>query len=478
MSTVLLADDDASIRTVLSRAFEKHGHHVHATGAGDQLMRWVGEGLGDVVITDVIMPTGGFGESGIDLLSRIKRMRPALPVIVISAQSTLMTAVKANAAGAYEYLAKPFDLNEIIACVENAAQQTQAKPAMPGGAEASLAHHSIIGTSQAMQQIFRTLARMVSVDLTVLIHGESGTGKELVARALHDLGARKHNPFVPMNMAAIPRELVESELFGHEKGAFTGALARKSGTFEQAASGTVFLDEIGDMPMEAQTKLLRVLQQGEFTSVGGTRPIQTDVRVICATHRDLTELVKTGSFREDLYYRLNVVPITVPPLRSRVEDIPQLATHFLQKAETRGLPPKILSRDAMVELQGYSWPGNVRELENLIYRLCALTAEHVADAKAVRSHLQTGEGSDVLHAGSLESAILEHLRRYFAAHEGSLPPQGLYERVLALVERPLIQETLKATAGNQLKAASVLGINRNTLRKRMRELGICVNGAG
>jgi two-component system nitrogen regulation response regulator GlnG len=310
-----------------------------------------------------------------------------------------------------------------------------------------------------------------------MITGESGTGKELVARALHDYGKRRAGPFVAINMAAIPRELIESELFGHEKGSFTGALARGVGRFEQAQGGTLFLDEIGDMPLEAQTRLLRVLQQGEYTAVGGRTPIRADVRIIAATHRDLRQLIRQGLFREDLFYRLNVVPIRLPPLRERSEDIPALTRHFFALAQSEGLPMKSLDGAAMERLKNHRWPGNVRELENLVRRLAALYSQEVIGLDAIEAELAEAPGAVPTETPANEGlggATERHLRDYFAAHKGGLPPAGLYDRVLREVERPLILLTLGATRGNQLKAAQLLGLNRNTLRKKIRELDIDV----
>jgi two-component system nitrogen regulation response regulator GlnG len=309
-----------------------------------------------------------------------------------------------------------------------------------------------------------------------MIMGESGTGKELVARALHDYGRRRHGPFVAVNMAAIPKELVESELFGHERGAFTGATNRGIGRFEQAEGGTLFLDEIGDMPLEAQTRLLRVLQQGEYTTVGGRTPIRTDVRIIAATNRELRQLINQGLFREDLYYRLNVVPLRLPPLRERGEDIADLVRHFLHKAEDEGLPVKRIDTDALELLRRYRWPGNVRELENLIRRLAVLHSGDAVSAATIASELseppQDGNGADDGEPVSLAVSIERHLTRYFATHGDQLPPAGLYDRVVQEVERPLISICLAATRGNQIRAAHLLGLNRNTLRKKIRDLGL------
>jgi two-component system nitrogen regulation response regulator GlnG len=344
--TVLVADDDRSIRTVLTQALGRSGYQVRSTGNAATLWRWVEDGEGDLVITDVVMPD----ENGLDLIPRIRKIRPDLRVVVMSAQSTLMTAVKATQRGAFEYLPKPFDLQELLSVVGRAlAVPTEAfvTASEPRDADERL---PLIGRSPAMQEIYRTIARLTTTDLTVMINGESGTGKELVARALHDYGKRRAGPFVAINMAAIPRELIESELFGHERGAFTGATTRTQGRFEQANGGTLFLDEIGDMPPEAQTRLLRVLQEGEFTSVGGRQPIKANVRIIAATHRDLRNAIRQGQFREDLFYRLNVVPIRLPPLRERVEDIQVLARHFLERARDDGLPGKTLNPSAVVQL--------------------------------------------------------------------------------------------------------------------------------
>ncbi|MGN6514934.1 MAG: sigma 54-interacting transcriptional regulator, partial [Rhizomicrobium sp.] len=313
-------------------------------------------------------------------------------------------------------------------------------------------------------------------DLTVMIVGESGTGKELVARALHDYGRRRAGPFVAVNMAAIPKELVESELFGHERGAFTGAINRGIGRFEQAEGGTLFLDEIGDMPLEAQTRLLRVLQQGEYTTVGGRTPIRTDVRIIAATNRELRQLIQQGLFREDLYYRLNVVPLRLPPLRERGEDIPDLVRHFLRKAEEEGLPPKYLDADALQLLRQYRWPGNVRELENLVRRLAVLHAGETIPASAVMAELREPARPALDHgaeeSASLSAAVEHHLTRYFAEHGDRLPPPGVYDRILQEIERPLLSICLAATRGNQIRAAHLLGLNRNTLRKKIRDLGL------
>jgi len=330
-----------------------------------------------------------------------------------------------------------------------------------------------------MQEIYRVLARLMQTDLTVMITGESGTGKELVARALHDYGKRRSGPFVAINMAAIPRDLIESELFGHEKGAFTGANTRASGRFEQAEGGTLFLDEIGDMPMEAQTRLLRVLQQGEYTTVGGRTPIKADVRIIAATNKDLRILIQQGLFREDLFFRLNVVPLRLPPLRERIEDIPDLIRHFFALAEREGLPPKQLEQAALDRLKRHRWPGNVRELENLARRLSALYPQETITASVIEAELaqpavMAQAGEEPRTEEGLASAVERHLAAYFASFGDGMPPPGLYHRILREIEYPLLTVTLAATRGNQIRAADLLGVNRNTLRKKIRDLDIQV----
>jgi two-component system nitrogen regulation response regulator GlnG len=473
VAKILVADDDRAIRMVLNQALIRLGHEVRMTSNAATLWRWVAEGEGDLVITDVIMPD----ENGLDLIPRIKKIRPELRIIVMSAQNTLLTAVKATERGAFEYLPKPFDLRELVSVVERALTAPRGSPAPPE--EEDLEDQlPLIGRSAAMQEIYRVLARLMGTDLTVMIVGESGTGKELVARALHNYGKRRSGPFVAINMAAIPRELIESELFGHEKGAFTGATSRGVGRFEQAQGGTLFLDEIGDMPIEAQTRLLRVLQEGEFTAVGGRVPIRADVRIVAATHHDLRQLIRQGLFREDLFYRLNVAPIRLPPLRERTSDIPALVRHFAALAVREGLPMKRLDGAAMERLRAYRWPGNVRELENLVRRLAALYSQEIIGIGIIEAELGEmpvlNDPAEPPSGEGLAAAVEHHIKGYFAAHRGGLPAAGLYDRVLREVERPLIVLTLGATRGNQIRAAHLLGLNRNTLRKKIRELDIPV----
>ena len=483
---ILVADDDAAIRTVISQALTRAGYDVRVTGTAGTLWRWVQAGEGDLVITDVVMPD----ENAFELLPRIKKVRPDLPIIVMSAQNTFMTAIKASEGGAYDYLPKPFDLKELIAIVGRALAEPRTRG--PRDVVEEIEGMPLVGRSPAMQEIYRTLARLMQTDLTVMITGESGTGKELVARALHDYGKRTKGPFVAINMAAIPRDLIESELFGHEKGAFTGANARSAGRFEQAEGGTLFLDEIGDMPMEAQTRLLRVLQQGEYTTVGGRTHIKTNVRIVAATNKDLRILIQQGLFREDLFFRLNVVPLRLPPLRERSEDIPDLVRHFFKIAAAEGLPLKHMEAAALERMKRYRWPGNIRELENLIRRLAALYPQETIADQLVESELgadapvlstprsaQNGGGATApLSQGadqeesSLSLSVEHHLSSLFKEYGEQLPPPGLYHRILREIEYPLISAALAATRGNQIKAAELLGLNRNTLRKKVRDLDV------
>jgi two-component system nitrogen regulation response regulator GlnG len=471
--SILVADDDAAIRTVLNQALSRAGYQVRSTGNAATLWRWVSQGEGDLVITDVVMPD----ENAFDLVPRIKKIRPDLPVIIMSAQNTFMTAIRASERGAYEYLPKPFDLKELIAIVGGAFSEPAEKVRAPANVD-DFEAIPLVGRSPAMQEIYRVLARLMQTDLTVMVTGESGTGKELVVRALHDYGKRRNGPFVAMNMAAIPRDLIESELFGHEKGAFTGAGARSTGRFEQAEGGTLFLDEIGDMPMEAQTRLLRVLQQGEYTTVGGRTPMKADVRIIAATNKDPRVLIRQGLFREDLFFRLNVVPLRLPPLRERIEDVPDLIRHFIAQAEREGLPLKQLDLGAFNRLKRYRWPGNVRELENLARRLAVLYPQETITAAVIDAELaQTAvvtAGDEPVREENLSTAVEHYLSRYFAGFDADLPPPGLYDRILREVEYPLLYAALAATRGNQIRAADLLGVNRNTLRKKIRDLDIHV----
>lgn len=459
---ILIADDDSSVRLVLSQAFTRLGYQVRATGNATTLLKWVSDGEGDLVVTDVMMPD----ENVFDVLPRIRKERPKLPIIVMSAQNTLLTAVNAADAGAFEYVSKPFDLDDVTAAARRALSR-------PADAEASKAQARamrderlpLIGRSAPMQEVYRTIARLVGADLTVLILGESGTGKELVARALHDLGRRRDGKFVVINLAAVPRERVETELFGRGEGDL--------GRLVEADGGTLFLDEIGDMPLDAQTRLLRVIDGTEpvINPKTGRRP---NVRIIAATNRDLRGLIQQGLFREDLFFRLNVAPVRLPPLRDRAEDIPDLARTFLLRANREGLPAKTIDQSALDRMKSHSWPGNVRELENLIRRMCALYAEELITARIVDRELQDHAPAPRADEGPVTLAALveRHLASHFAEQPDGVPAAGLYDRVLQEVERPLIQLTLSATRGNQVRAAEILGLNRNTLRKKIQDLGV------
>jgi two-component system, NtrC family, nitrogen regulation response regulator GlnG len=473
--TILVADDDAAIRTVVTQALTRAGYDVRATGTASSLWHWVANGDGDLVITDVVLPD----EDAFQVLPRMKKIRPRLPIVVMSAKNTIVTAITAAELGAFDYLPKPFDLNELISIAGRALQEPDRHQAALRDVADQSENLPLIGRSPAMQDIYRVIARLTQSDLTVLITGESGSGKELVARVLHDFGKRRKGPFVAVNMAAIPRELIESELFGHEKGAFTGAINRQSGRFEQAQGGTLFLDEIGDMPMEAQTRLLRVLQQSEYMPVGGRTSVKTNVRIVAATHRDLRILIQQGQFREDLFFRLNVVPVRLPPLRERPEDVPDLVRHFLVQAGKEGLPPKQFARDALDALARYRWPGNVRELHNLVRRLAVLQADETITAAIVEQELagparglEPSDESYRIGEHSISRFMERHLARYFAEFGNGLPPDGLHQRMLLEVEIPLINAALAATNGNQLRAADLLGINRNTLRSKIRGYGL------
>ncbi|GGD51065.1 response regulator [Erythrobacter arachoides] len=452
----LLVEDDNAIATVLTAGLEDEGFIVETTDSVTGRDAALAAGRYDVMLTDVMLADG----DGIETLGKVQDAWPDLPVIILSAQNTLDTAVRAMTRGAFEYFPKPFDLDEVVRAARQAAEAKDADPAK-GETPQDL---PLIGRSKAMQEVYRLISRVLHNDLTVLVLGESGTGKELVAEAIHELGRRKAGPFVAVNTAAIPRELIESELFGHEKGAFTGATARAIGKFEQASGGTLFLDEIGDMPAEAQTRLLRALQSGRIRRVGGNEEIAVDVRIVAATNKDLAPLIAEGAFREDLFYRLNVVPIKLPPLRDRDGDIGPLARHFLGLAAQEGLPARRLSRDAERMLAQQPWRGNVRELKNLVYRAALLAREDTIDVATVSGLFDgasaKGGSADI---GASVSAWLAGAN--FAEGE-------LYHAALGELERPIFHYALARTHGNQLKAAHLLGINRNTLRKRLSDLAI------
>lgn len=468
--TVIVADDDRTIRTVLSQALTRAGCRVRSTGTISTLWRWIEEGEGDCVVSDVMMPDG----DALDLLPAIQRKRPDLPVIVMSAQNTMMTAIRATEVGAYEYIPKPFDLREVLSQVNKALSRQRRPEPRADQTEDKPQQLPLIGRSPAMQDVYRIMARLMTTDLGVMISGESGTGKELVARALHTFGLRKEGDFVAINMASVPPDMIEVELFG--TAAVAGA--EGAGKFEQAQGGTLFLDEVGDMPLEAQTRLLRVLQDNEFSRVGGRDTLTANARIIAATHQDLRALVNEGRFREDLFYRLNIVPVRLPPLRDRLDDIPDLARSFLRNAEAEGLPRKTISTEALDELRKLEWAGNVRELENLMRRLAVLCPDETISANVVAQEIKARPssvaGPQAEQGHKLSQAIESHLKRYFDLHGENLPPTGLYDRIIKEVELPLIALSLSATRGNQVRTAELLGINRNTLRKKIQDLDISV----
>ena len=463
--TILLVEDDTTIALIIRETLAEECSVFVAVTTLAERNAWLAANDPDLLITDVVLPDG----DGIDSLPGAG-VDPDVPIIVLSAQNTLDTAVRATGIGSYDYLPKPFDLEDLTTAVRAALKRRRAEPsavADTGPADS----HGLVGRAPAMQAVYRTIARLASNDLAVLILGESGTGKEVVARAVHATGLRRAGPFVAINMAAIPRELIEAELFGHEKGAFTGATSRNAGRFEQAAGGTLFLDEIGDMPLEAQTRLLRVLQSNEYSTVGGSQALRADVRVVAATHRDMRTLVADGRFREDLFYRLNVIPVTLPPLRDRRSDIAALIRHFVEAGRASGLPDRQFAPAAMQLLERYDWPGNVRELGNVVQRLAVLSRDTIVTVRDVEAVLyESGETSPVVApADAIGRAVDDWAREELAAAEQD---GTIHERLQAIVEAALLRRVLRDVRGNQLEAARRLGINRNTLRKRLGQLDI------
>ena len=470
--TLIIAEDDESIRLVTSRYLQDLGYEIFMATNLKELWKLIESNKGDVLITDVMLPDGEL----FDILPQIVEYRENLPVIVVSAKNNLQTAISATRQGAYEYLPKPFDLDELQKLIKKALESKQNlknKTKIRNESEKQL----IVGRSPAMQDLYKSIARLSQNDLTVMIYGESGTGKELVAKALHKYSTRSEKPFIALNMAAIPNDLIESELFGHEKGSFTGAHQKSDGKFKLAEKGTLFLDEIGDMPIDAQTRLLRVLQEGEFTPIGGKEKIQTDTRIIAATHKNLSNLIEKGEFREDLFYRLNVVPISIPPLRERKEDIPELVNHFLDKAKDLQLEPKKFTTESFQILEKYQWPGNVRELENFILKLCALyTDENIMNDDLAEEILNLQKlDEQMLDVDNQFSKILEN---YLSRNINKINKEyqgDVYNYFVTELEKVLLLEVLKNKNGNQLKAAELLGLNRNTLRKKITELNISID---
>ena len=462
---VLIVEDDASIGLVVSAALTAEDIDVQLCDTVSGRDAALAGGHFDLMLTDVVLKDS----DGLATLKQVIAAAPDMPVIIMSAQNTLETAVRASEINAFEYFPKPFDLNDLVLAVKQGIEKRRAVPDSPSDmlSEANL---PMIGRSAAMQDVYRMVARLLRNDLSVLISGESGTGKELVAEAIHMLGHRKTGPFVAVNMAAIPSELIEAELFGHEKGAFTGAVGQAIGRFEQAQGGTLFLDEIGDMPKHAQTRLLRALQSGVISRIGGKASIRLDVRIVAATNQNLEEMIAKGSFREDLFYRLNVVPINMPPLRDRTEDIGLLAQHFLMLAAKDGLPIRKIDESAISTLMTMPWRGNIRELRNLIYRLALVCREDIITDTTVLQNVENAPDSDApLQGASFEAAVTQFLREHKLRGSSR---ERLYPKALAQFEIPLLQAVMRQVKGNQLKAAALLGINRNTLRKKLTDYGI------
>lgn len=470
--TLIIAEDDESIRLVTSRYLQDLGYEIFMATNLKELWKLIESNKGDVLITDVMLPDGEL----FDILPQIVEYRDNLPVIVVSAKNNLQTAISATKQGAYEYLPKPFDLDELQKLIKKAYESKQNHKKITKIRNES-EKQLIVGRSPAMQDLYKSIARLSQNDLTVMIYGESGTGKELVAKALHKYSTRSEKPFIALNMAAIPNDLIESELFGHEKGSFTGAHQKSDGKFKLAEKGTLFLDEIGDMPIDAQTRLLRVLQEGEFTPIGGKEKIQADTRIIAATHKNLSNLIEKGEFREDLFYRLNVVPISIPPLRERKEDIPELVNHFLDKAKDLKLEPKKFTTESFQILEKYQWPGNVRELENFILKLCALYKdENILNEDLTEEILNLQKldqqmlDTDNQFSKILENYLSRNINKINKEYQGDV-----YNYFVTELEKVLLLEVLKNKNGNQLKAAELLGLNRNTLRKKITELNISID---
>ena len=458
---IWIVDDDKSIRWVLERTLQKAGFATRVFTNGEAVLAALQEGAPAILISDIRMP----GMDGFTLLNEIQAHYPELPVIIITAHTDLDSAVKSYQGGAFEYLPKPFDLDEIVELVNRAIARSQEQPAL---ADSTLDASFIIGEAPAMQEVFRIIGRLSQSNMTVLIQGESGTGKERVAAALHQHGPRADKPFIALNMAAIPKDLIESELFGHEKGAFTGAATTRAGRFEQADGGTLFLDEIGDMPLEAQTRLLRVLSDGIFFRVGGHIPTHVDVRIIAATHRNLEAQVQSGVFREDLFHRLNVVRLHLPRLSERREDIPKLATHFLQQAaQEMNIETRVLSREASAFLVKQDWPGNVRQLENVCRWLTVMSVS--------REILLSDLPTDMLHsqvAQDKEANDWQNALRQWADHALQQGATNLLSDATPVFERILLESALEHAAGRRGDAAALLGWGRNTLTRKLKELGI------
>ncbi len=474
---ILIAEDELSLRTILKKLFQKKGFEVETAGDGQVALTKLRESPYDLAILDIKMPS----LSGLEVLDQLKKDKVKTAIIVMTAQDTMRNAVDAMKKGAYDYITKPFELDELEMIVDKAvearrlAEEVQSLRREVSGLKVDK-EAKIVGQSRAVREVYKTIGKVAANDVSILITGESGTGKELIAKAIHQNSARAKGPFVAVNCAAIPRDLLESELFGYRKGAFTGAEENRPGHFEIANNGTLFLDEVGDLPLPLQAKLLRVLQEKEVQRLGSSEAKAVDVRILAATNQNLEKMVKEKKFREDLFFRLNVIPIHLPPLRERKEDIPLLCEYFLAKlGQETGILRKTLSPEAMQMLEGYRWPGNIRELENVIKRAAILSANETLHVQDFAFFL--GKGAEdtqrEIEEMGLEELIASRLQS-FLAKLGDLETTNLYETIMEMAERPLIRLILKQTGQNQIRAAKILGINRNTLRKKIRTLKIAV----
>ncbi len=470
---ILVVDDEKNICWILNRLFTQKGYIVDEAHTGREALEKIERNKYNLVFLDIIMPD----ILGLEVLSNIKNKTLSPPVVIMTAKSTMKNAVEAMKRGAFEYITKPFDINEIenitakaLEAYEKTLHQQENKH-LKKSSKLEEEDLTIVGKSRAINNVFKIIGKVADSDVTVLIQGERGTGKELVAKAIHYNSIRADKPFVSVNCAAIPKELLESELFGYEKGAFTGANERKIGKFEQAQGGTIFLDEIGDMSIDLQAKILRVLEEKEIIPVGALKPIKIDVRIVAATNQDLVDLIKNKMFRADLYDRLNQIPIFLPPLRERIEDIPLLVKHFLSKFSKEMGIKKSITENALSFLKNYEWPGNIRELQNAVRRAFIISPNNVLDKQDFIFLVKTMSKEDMIHELSLEDIIDWKLNEFIRIIDtGEM--ENVYEFVISQVEKPLIKKILSLTKGNQIKAAKILGINRNTLRKKVKEFGL------
>ncbi len=468
VNEVWVVDDDQSIRWVLEKTLSKHEKEARVFESAEDALRALEDNSPRVLITDIRMP----GMSGIDLLAKLKVEHPNLPVVIMTAFSDLDSAVSAYEGGAFEYLPKPFDISEAMDIIERAYEASQTGSVEEVSDTLLSETPEIIGEAPAMQEVFRAIGRLMRSDVTVLVTGESGTGKELVAQALHRHSMRKDNPFIALNMAAIPKDLMESELFGHEKGAFTGANAQRKGRFEQADGGTLFLDEIGDMPADLQTRLLRVLADGEFYRIGGHTPVRANVRIIAATHQDLLKRVESKEFREDLYHRLNVIRIKLPALRERTEDIPLLAQNFLGKvAQELGVEKKTLTEEAEQHIMKLAWPGNVRELENTCRWLTVMCHSREVYVRDLPEELQTASTTGNSESSTANTDWQTSLYLWLQ-QQLSQGKEDDVKKVVEQTERTLINTALEFTGGRKIEAANLLGWGRNTLTRKLQTYDI------